>query len=288
MSEHARKHRVLVGCPGPQMPWDIHVALSRCAKGNEVHEANFGSSWDNMNRLWTMALNAAANGAIDRFVMLHIGDVVPVEPDKWLQQLLDVMDETSADLVSAVIPQKDHTGITSSGIGHKTDPFNPWRRFTMREVMGWPETFNEATIGYEGWPLLHNNGCWVADMTRKVFTQPDADGCLPCFQFDSRICRTPDGKDWTYRGYSEDWHFSMDLWKRGVKSFITRRVKLVHKDGYCAYPNQVAWGSWKCGDVPTRSQWAPGPAEAAVSHVSEPDEPAAAHEVTVPEPVAAE
>ncbi len=69
----------------------------------------------NCNSLWVTALNGREKRGVEWFAMLH-SDVEP-EP-AWLDTLIAEADRVGADLLSAVIPLKDASGVTSTAIAH--------------------------------------------------------------------------------------------------------------------------------------------------------------------------
>lgn len=177
------------------------------------------------NTLWCSALNMRAQG-ITHFAMIHSD----VEPEAfWLDTLYDEMQKSKADVISAVIPIKDERGITSTAVD-TGDLFDP-RRLTMREVMQLPPTF---TAKDAGGPLLLNTGLWLCD-----FTKPWASDV-----FFHTLHRTilEDGQ-WKPQVVSEDWYFSDQLNKRGLRLAATRTVKVTHI-GTGEYRNDQAWGKW--------------------------------------------
>ncbi len=220
---------------------------------HEWSVSNSSMGWDDMNQLWAEALNSGEQGEITHFAMLH-SDIGPNEG--WLDVLLEECDRLNADMISVPAPLKDHRGVTSSGIGDPESPWSPLKRFTVRELQEMPETFNQADIGYPNHPLLHNTGCWVADLRKPVFYQVDEKGVLVAdFNFPLSIMRDPATGRWTHRRESEDWHFSRKLHQLGANSYVTRKVKLIHFGGG-SFRNDQAWGTYERGDEDTKHKWA--------------------------------
>lgn len=185
----------------------------------------------NFNELWVWALNAAEAGErVDLFAMLH-ADVAP-EPG-WLDVLVGELDQ-GYDLVSAVVPIKDHRGLTSTAAGHATDRFDVDFRLTMQEVLRLPETFTANDV-CPGRPLLVNTGCWVCR-----FDPAWAARCH--FEIESRIARQ-DGR-WRAVVNPEDWNFSRQVHALGLRVAATRKVSLIHH-GDMAYGNQSGWGEYE-------------------------------------------
>lgn len=248
------RHRVRIGLPGPSFLWAAMQGVYTSSYHHEWSLSNSGSGWDDMNKLWAEALNSAEQGEITHFAMLHSD----IGPDAgWLDTLLAECDRLDADLISVPAPLKDHRGVTSSGIGDPRNPWGPFKRFTVRELLEMPETFDQADVGFAGYPLLHNTGCWVADLRKPLFYQADANGQLVAdFNFPLTIMRDPETGRWTHRRESEDWYFSRKLHQLGAKTFITRKVRLVHHGGG-SFRNDQAWGAYQNGDEDTKQHWAP-------------------------------
>lgn len=185
----------------------------------------------NFNQLWATALNARATDGATHFAMLH-DDVVP-EPG-WLDTLLGELVRLDADVVSCVIPFKDDSGLTSTGV-ETGDRWNP-RRLTMREVYQLPETFDDENAGGR---LLLNTGCWVARLDRKWCERV-------CFEQMDSIIRTADGT-FAARTASEDWNFTRAIRVSALfhdepipRLFATRKVRLFHDQQ--RYHNAGPWG----------------------------------------------
>ncbi len=230
--------KVLLSCPGPSLNAGTLRGVCLASSRHPFEVLTGSCAWDGFNGPWVDALNSAERGEATHFAMLH-GDVIP--DAGWLDVLIDEMDRTQADLISVVIPIKDGRGICSCGVGNPENTWTPLRRLAMREVMNLPGTFGAAELGYPGYPLLHNNGCWAADLRRKVFHRTDGNGqLLARFEFPRRVMR---GKDGLFvQCESEDWFFSRQLHALGARTFLTRLVKLAHR-GDCNFVNWSAWGS---------------------------------------------
>ena len=189
--------------------------------GVELYMQGCSFSTHTYNRLWVRALNARKDG-VTHFCMLHT-DVIP--ESGWLTKLVEVMKSKKADIVSAIIPLKDSTGFTSTGVD-TPDPFVV-RRITMTEAMNVPETFT-----HDG--LVLNNGLMLCDIsTGKPWIEK------AIFELFNRI----DIKDGVREavGISEDWHFSREARKNGAVICATRAVKLKHL-GKASFTNAYAWG----------------------------------------------
>lgn len=187
---------------------------------------------------FNVLLNAALNSDFTHFAMLHT-DIAP--GPGWLDDLMHKLEEMSADLISAVVPIKTKLGLTSCGIADPENNFEVMRRFTMKEVFSFPETFTAHDAGYGGYPLLVNTGCWVADL-RNPFWTADENGIAKfAFEIQSRRRKLPDGS-WIAEFEPEDWRMSKALFEAGARYYATRCVKLQHA-GEETYPNFYVWGT---------------------------------------------
>jgi hypothetical protein len=250
---------VYLGVPGKQFCWGTTTGIINSTSKHIAHPYNGGLGFSGVvdfNWLWIDAINCFEAGDITHFAMLH-GDIEPDPAQRWLDILLEIMDDKDAELVSAHSPIKDMRGITSSGI---CDPSDPWtgayRRFTQQEILHeLPDPFNNRLAGYPDRPLLHNTACWVADLRKPVFHEKTVDGHLKTiFRFPERARRGPDGR-WQHEQESEDWVLSRELWERGAtNTWITSRVRLTHH-GYMSWPNWEAFGTYKDGDENTAWRW---------------------------------
>lgn len=173
------------------------------------------------NQLWCAMLNNRDQG-FTHFAMIH-ADVCP-QPG-WLDMLLDELDATGADLVSAVVPIKDKRGITSTGLDNPNDPWNV-RRLTLREIFDKPATWDEPG-------LLLNTGLWVCQV---------GDWCERVhFEIQDRIRKRDDGLFYP-EVIPEDWGFTRQLRALGVKVRATRKVELYHERA--EFHTRHAWGHW--------------------------------------------
>jgi len=245
--------KIALGFPGSHLTFAAALGLQQASEGR--HEVTLLHSplgaWDAFNALWVDALNLAEAGEITHFAMLH-SDIDP-QPG-WADILVDEAEATGADFVAAIVPLKDHRGLTSLAIADPQDTWHELRRFTMHELMALPETVDAAALGYPGHALLSNDGCMVADLRKEVFHRTEADGqAQVCFNFPTQVLRGPGGK-WTRRRESEDWYFSRKLFEAGGHAVATRKVRLAHLGEY-PFKNFQAWGSYRNGDEDNRAKW---------------------------------
>ena len=223
--------RIYLGMPtyGGAEPAAMQAFYQMASREHETNAvAITGSLLGNVfNRHWCNAIN----GGYDYFAMLH-GDVVP-EP-YWLDRLHDILCERGVDLVSTVVPIKTAQGITSTGIDDPDNPWQPLLRLTMTQVMRLPETFTSVDCGHPDKALLVNTGCWLANLKgdwqdKVLFTIRDAIGRNAQGQLVALV-------------EPEDWCFSRQLHRLGVRYCATRAVKVKHR-GMAEYPNDRTWGT---------------------------------------------
>jgi hypothetical protein len=247
------RRRIILGIPhsgGPCMTFDTARAIYHCSKNHDVKVLGISGPAGNFNQILAWCLNAVRDGEADIMAMLH----TDIEPqDYWVDILEDERQRLDADMVSALVPIKDTRIVSSSGIREAADPWLYPRVFTMAEAEQFPETFNAADVGYPGGCLLHNNGCWIADLRRPVFHQVDDDGLLiAMFDFRRRI-RLADGK-FVFECEGEDWLFSRKLYELGATTYVTRKVSLTH-EGSFRYPCRGGWGVFPFNtDTETRKE----------------------------------
>ena len=182
---------VLIGFPyggSPCMSFETARALYRATEHHRGAILGAMGSWGNFNQLLAAGLNMAGRGEISHLAFLH-SDIAPEM--WWVDRLMEELDRLDADMISVVAPIKDPRGVTSCGIGDPANPWHPLRRFTMQEIWeALPETFDAAAAGYPAFPLLHNDGCWLADLRKPVFAATDAAGeLLASFAFPKRVIR---------------------------------------------------------------------------------------------------
>jgi len=181
----------------------------------------------NFNLLWCEALNARPR--VTHFVMCH-SDVIP--DVGWVETLLKEYQHTGADILSCCIPLKDDRGLTSTGVMNWET--RKMRKFSVAETLRFPRSFTASDVGFPGHALLMNTGLWICAINNRwaekmVFRQKDA------------IVQQADGK---FRpvSVSEDWLFSIDAARLGLRCLATTAVKIVHQGGF-AYPNFTPWGT---------------------------------------------
>lgn len=255
--QETERFKIALAIPGPNMMYVSAVGLLTATRGlHDITPKNSGNGFDDMNTLWVDALNMAHRGEITHFAMLH-SDINPSQG--WIDILVSEMAKTGADMISTVVALKDWRGLTSTGIGDESDRWNAFRRFTVREIHSiLPETFSVADTPHPEKYLLHNTGCWLADLRNPAWRTVDENGMLKAtLSFPIGAQMMPDGTI-EHRRESEDWYFSRMIASLGLKTFATRKVSATHY-GTTPYSNDRPWGESLFGDEATRSKWGPKP-----------------------------
>lgn len=197
----------------------------------------------NFNWLWARALNGTVSEKYTHFAMQH-DDIIP--PEGWADVLIDELERTGADIISAVVPLKDTRGLTSTGVRDPETGNN--RRLTMAELYQLPETFGlddclatGITAGPNPNLLIVNTGLWVCRFDRP-WIQP---GVFSGFQCADGIIRLGDGQCVAVC-QPEDWVWSEWAHRTGLKVLATRRVPVAHLgNGGKEYRSDHVWGEWQ-------------------------------------------
>lgn len=253
-----QQYRIYVGMPTYDRHPHGHAAGRMLVGATQRHRTATGDSGSSLlglsfNSLWVEALQAVRDHGMTHFAMLH----ADCQPDAWwLDTLLEEMDRVNADLVSAVIPIKNLSGLTSTALGSVRNPWAPCRRLTLHEVHDrLPETFCFETccerIGATSDQCLCvNTGCFVLDLRRPYWTELDGSGALRLyFTVDDRVI--PDGDGYKVLVDPEDWHFSRTLHQMGGRIFATRRVSVLHH-GVTAFSSAGPFGSQQTDETYVR------------------------------------
>ncbi len=198
------------------------------------------------NELLVLALNNRPQ--ITHLLIVH-SDVIPERG--FLVQMLHDMAEAQADVLSAVIPIKDGSGLTSTALlPHlgEADAQGRYefrrRRLTIKEAMRLPDVFDVQDVQHvfdEHSPdgvLLVNTGLMLIDVRQPRLTEPE-----PLhFEINDAIFRKEDGT-FVADVEPEDWYFSRQCARRGLRVCATRRVHVQHV-GRANFPNHVDYGTW--------------------------------------------
>lgn len=238
---------VLIGVPTYKgiMHAKAMFPIIRCSRNHKFDVGTVDSSATcvTFNRLWINALELYEAGKITHFLMYH-SDIVAEE--YFLDKMIDIMERTKADVLSAIVPIKDQQGMTSTAMDEPVGDVDPYwrvRRLTMKEVHHMEPTFTDPK-------LLLNTGLMLVDMS-KAWTK-DA-----YFTFEDKII-------WHHGRrvavcMPEDWGFSRMAKKLGATLWATREVPILHY-GETSYPNQIPWGQVEKDVLPT---WSPEASKAA-------------------------
>lgn len=207
-----------------------------------VVHAEYSSSVSpsNFNHALAAALNMRRTAGVSHLAFLH-ADICPAVG--WLDVLLEELERTGADTISAVAPFKSESGLTSIGVS-TGDVFCP-RRLTLKEVFQLPETFAaedvERVLGFDG-PLLPNTGCFLMNLRRPWVDAVTAAGELAWrFEFKHTVSRGSDGQFYAM-GQDESFLLGEHMATVGAVAVATRKVALVHEGGG-RWPNTRAWGA---------------------------------------------
>lgn len=174
------------------------------------------------NTAWSVALNLKEHEGLTHFLLIH-SDIRPVNPD-WLNILFSELDLNSADLISAVCPIKDERGLSSTAVD--TDPWRPVR-LTMKQIhTQLPETWYSDMA-------LFNTGLLLVDFRRDWVYKVR-------FHMRDEIVRDESGR-WTALVEPEDWNFSRQCNRLGLKCLITRKVTVQHF-GIGVWGSDKIWG----------------------------------------------
>ncbi len=213
----------------------FNEGLDRSANPYKIAPDYFHHNWD-------VGYDRLRHERISHFVMLHDD----VSPDAgWIDTLYEDLENSGADLMAAVVPIKDHLGITSTAIDNPDNKLCIERRLSMAEVYTLPEVFSSADCGYPNNRLLANTGCWIVNLNLPFLRDKKPNGALKLrFNIEDEIFWDPVSRMWTAQVAPEDWNFSRDFQALGGKVMCTRRVKLDHW-GHIPFGNRDGdWGVW--------------------------------------------
>jgi predicted O-methyltransferase YrrM len=276
-------------CPGGNYDWGPITGIVQASLGaHSVGLVNNNNGWDDFNHLWVQALNEFEAGNCTHAAMLH-SDIAPQAG--WLDILADEMEELKLDFISVACAMKDDRAICNCGIGLSDNRWGAWRRIAVKELPSLPPTFDLADLyrvgiaAGENKVLLHNTGCFLADLRSPCFWQQytqrgidpydnfvhDEDDLCAWFAFPTKIVRDKKSGRWINWRESEDWFFSRQLQRLGAKTAITRKVGLNHI-GKKSHLNSGNWGTQSC-DEATADMWRAKPGEVNVNAAAGPNCP---------------
>lgn len=192
-------------------------------KRKTIHGENAGSIvTHNFNQLWVAALNLRKTQGVTHFLLWH-ADIRPLGQD-WLDNMFAEMEANQADVLSAIVPIKDDRGLTSTAFD-----LGDWKaaRLTQKQVWGKniPDTWTADN-------LLVNTGLMLVDF-RKPWVEKI------CFTINDKIVY--ENGVWQAYCESEDWNFSRQCHKLGVRLFATRKIITEH-NGIKAFRSDAIWG----------------------------------------------
>lgn len=169
------------------------------------------------NQLW---IGGVLSGC-DYFAMLH----ADIEPDiYWIDTLVQELEDTGSDVLSATVLIKNDTGEYSTGLGHPGRPCH--YRLTSDHFDALPVTFDSDDLrrvsGRTG-NLCVNTGCWVCRLKQSWTRQVH-------FNVTTWI-------DWTQdppraESIPEDWAFSHMVRSLGGRVRGTKLVGTTHHGRY--------------------------------------------------------
>jgi predicted O-methyltransferase YrrM len=206
------------------------VKVRLLSQATSLLTASFNSAWAGARNEWEA-------GNADAFAMIHT-DVAP--QDGWLDVLAAELDASGADVIGVTMPIKDLRGLHSTAV--ETGDHWRVRRLSSAEIARLPETFTDADVP----GLLLNTGLWLAKL---------GPWCLDVlFHIEDTIQRGPDGK-WRAGTMPEDWGFSRQCRKLGLKLAATRKVQADHYGDH-KWDNQAVWGwSHDLQNTPSLAEW---------------------------------
>lgn len=190
-----------------------HLLASKCGAAEFLSIESGSWLTKNFNGLLAQALNLRAERGLTHFCLMH--DDIAVGQPGWLDKMLEIMEANGADVLSAIVPIKNGSGITSTALDEVVN--NHVRRLTLHEA------FNEFPATFTHDKLLLNTGLMLIDL-RKPWVEEI------WFQFLDSILRVSDGAKVTFKavGCPEDWDFSRRARCMGAKLFATREIAVTH------------------------------------------------------------
>lgn len=241
---------------------DYRMARKFYAAATKVHNVMYVAQQSSLlafayNDLWTKALNLAQKHDLTYFAILH-ADINP--DDFWLDKLIDLLESHNADVMSAIVPIKDKTGLTSTAISGP-DNFTKLTRLTTHQVnhKAFPKTFDimGAIKGLQDWrdAMPPTNIDWKelfnSDdeiLTRKLLVNT---GCFVCridrpwsknvyFSIQDRIVPLAGGQ-LVAQVEPEDWFFSRLAAEQNARVMATTEVQVGHV-GTVSYLSASTWG----------------------------------------------
>jgi hypothetical protein len=198
----------------------------------------------NFNILFCEAFNRGFD-----YLVIHHADIGACDPSGrcWLDTLLTQMQDHKLAALSAVVPIKTSSGVTSTAL--QLDTNNPYklRRMTVSELAIWQQQRGRDTIitadelarlwhaQRQPGPLLINTGLLIMDLSAPWF-----DKRWPGFCIDDRLAWNSIGRPDSYT-IPEDWNFSIWMHNNGLAYGATPSLEVSHV-GQKLYESQGGWG----------------------------------------------
>ncbi len=199
----------------------------------------FVYTWRSENSLLAHNFNIClqkclAMGDFDFYAQIH----ADIGADKgFLGTLLDQIETHGHDVIHAVVPIKNNSGLTSTAIAYSDDEWALERRITMTELSELPKTFDILNIRNEidsnAVRLLPNTGCLMLRLGEWVDD-------FPGFEIKSRLTRD-DESNVKAETVPEDWNFGHWCARNGVTVAGTKAVGIGHW-GRWQFRNDEVWG----------------------------------------------
>jgi hypothetical protein len=166
----------------------------------------------------------------DYFCLLH-DDIIP--QSDWIEVLVSEIQRVEADVLAVVIPARDRSGMTMTGIAESADLWSMVRRLSIKEVHALPETFGQEILD-DRQIFSTSTGCMIVDARKSWVLENQV-----CFRTMDSIVNHR-GK-WMAHTRTEDETFMRDVQRIGAKLCLTRKVELQHCD-WSGTSNQEVFG----------------------------------------------
>jgi hypothetical protein len=196
-----------------------HAGIINASRQHDVQSMVVASSFltHGFNLLWCHAIASGAK----YWAMLH-ADIGP--ENYWLETMLEQLEASGADILSAVVPIKSREGVLSTALSEIGCEAH--YRLRAADLEQLPVTFDGEDLrrvtGQSG-ILCVNTGCWVCRLTDPWVKQ---------ISFRTHTAIRWDGDVATCEQIPEDWDFSHQCHTLGLKVMATRAIKTTH------------WGAW--------------------------------------------
>lgn len=218
--------KVFLGIPTYDNQMHIYAArgLMQASRKHSAQVAFMGSSLlgYGFNNLWA----GACESDCDYFAMLH-ADIGPQERF-WLDILIEELERTEADILSAVVPIKSDERIYSVALGHPDCEVH--YRLHVDHLVQLPQTFGGEDLrevtGQEG-VLCINTGLFVARLGQEWQKHVHFE-IKSSIYWKSCLCAIPSHSKPRSTVIPEDWNFSYQAAQLGLKVLATTIVPVHH------------------------------------------------------------